>query len=186
MRLLALAIVALFSSTLARADYGAHLGAHFGYGQMGNSSGDENRTRNMGTLDLQAMPGIKLYGNALLLGLMLDYRFMSQLTDETNLSSYGGRGFLAGPGALLDFSFGRFLFSWDMRARHYYSGPDTTYKGSGFHFLFGYKVMGNLCADLEYVISRYNAVRINEVETGLDENKQVTHKSLGFGLSWLF
>ena len=184
MRLVHLALLALLTPTLAKADYGAHVGGHFGYGKMGNSSLDANQSRGIGTFDLQGMPGIKVYGKFILLGLMLDYRFHSQLSDDNSLSQYGGRSFLLGPGAILDFPLFKLLFSWDIRDRHYYSGPDTTYKGSGFHFLFGYKVVGNLCVDLEYVTARYKSVKINDDEIGLDD--PVKHYNLAFGLSWSF
>ncbi len=186
MRLLALLLLALHSIS-AEAEVGLHIGGHFGYGKMGDEANDLNRSRNMGTFDLQGMPGYRLYGKLLLAGLLFDYRFIGQLTDKSaTLSDLSGRSFLLGPAIVVDLPVGKLLFSYDIRARHYFSGPDTTYKGSGVHFLFGYKVAGNLCVDIEYVVTNYNTVTISDIETELTGDLPLNHKNLGFGLSWTY
>lgn len=185
MRCLFLALIALSIPNLAQAAFGLHVGGHFGYGNMGNESTDADQARSVGTFDVQAMPGLRALGNVLLVGLMLDYRFHSQLKDDDSLVPYSGRSFLLGPGVALDLSFGKLLFSYDILTRHYYTGPETTLKGSGFHILAGYKVMGNLSVDLEYVVSRYSTVDQYNGERDLGEFP-IKHKNLGFGLSWIF
>ncbi|HEY8280440.1 MAG TPA: hypothetical protein VIH99_12500 [Bdellovibrionota bacterium] len=180
----AILLTLILSQPAQAFDFGAHMAGHFGYGDMGNETSDTYRDRGMGTFDLQAMPGLHVYGNNLLVGLMLDYRFLSQLSREGGLRDFSGRSFLAGPGASYELSFGKLLFAYDMRARHYLASPDTTYKGSGYHFLFGYRLIGDLFLDLEYVVVKYNAVNVSGTETGLDF--PVSHANFGLGLSWSF
>jgi hypothetical protein len=180
-----LVLVVFLLPGLAQAGFNLRLGGHFGYGKMGNDTTDENRLRNMGTFDLQGMPTLSLFNQILAAGLILDYRFLSQFSDDTTLTQYNGHGYLFGPVAALNLPLITALFAWDILARHSYSGPDTTYKGSGFHFLIGYKIVSNISLDLEYVIANYNAVKINDVETGLGEHP-VSHKNLGLGLSWTY
>jgi hypothetical protein len=169
----------------AFAQFGFHAGSHFGYGRI-TSETSSLPTRDMGTFDLQFMPGYRLPPN-LMGGILLDYRFMSQLTDEQEVggSNFSGRGFLWGLGAAFEPGPLKFLFSYDLQARHYYSGPDTTYKGSGFHILFGYEFMAGFHVDLEYVSSTYNTLEVNDAETPLGDNT-LRHWNLGLGVSYSY
>ncbi len=186
MRLSFFALLVLLLPGVAKADIGFHVGGHLGYGQMGNKTGDTAQRRAVGTFDLQGMPAFRFNNNYVLLGLMVAVRFHSQFTDDKTLADFSGRSVLAGPGIGLDLPFAKFLFSWLMRARHYYEGPETVYKGSGFQFLAGYKVVDTLSVDLQYIVASYNSRDQNGGEQGLNNDNVITHRDLSFGLSWTF
>lgn len=192
MRLFFLAVLGSILPQFAQADLGFHVGGHLGYGQMGDKTTStvdapsNTVVRSVGSFDIQGMPAFKFNQNYVLLGWMLIYRFHSQFDDDTALADFSGRSFLMGPGIALDLPFAKFLFSWLMRTRHTYSGPETTYKGSGFQFLAGYKVVDTLSVDLQYVVSSYNSRDQNGGELGLNGENVLTHRDLSFGLSWTF
>lgn len=169
----------------AQANFGFHAGSHFGIGKMGYESGIPG-DREMGTFDVQFMPGYR-FPMGLMAGLMLDYRLMSQLTDQSEVSNtdYSGRSFLWGIGAMFEPGPIKLLFSYDFRARHWFSGPDTTFMGSGFHFLFGYKFMPGFAFDIQYVTTTYNKQIVNGSKTGLNNNN-LHHWNLGFGVSYSY
>lgn len=173
-------------SSSAEAQFGAHFATHFGYGKMGSDSGFIQK-RSMGTFDLQAMPGYRLLGNQLLLGLLFDLRFMSQLQDQNDVGGedFGGRGLTWGLGASFEPGPVKILVSYDLSARHWYTAPETTYKGSGFHFILGIPVAPSLFLDLQYVTTTYNTRKVNGDEYGLaDDNVQ--HWNVGFGVSYSY
>jgi hypothetical protein len=181
-------------SVPARAEFGLHVGGHFGYGKMGDEANDINQDRSMGSFDLQAMPGYRFLDKLLMAGVMLDYRFLGQLEDKSaTLSDFSGRSFLIGLGAMLDLPTVKFILSYDFHDRHNISLPKTTYKGKGWHFLLGYKVAGSLCVDLEYVVANYDSQTLLGEDsdlsgTDLSGNTRypISHDSLAFGLSWTY
>ena len=175
----------LLTPGLAQAEFGFHAGSHFGLGKMTYDNGIPG-DRDMGTFDLQFMPGYRL-PMGLMAGLMLDYRLMSQLTDEAEVSgtNYSGRSFLWGLAATFEPGPIKLLLGYDFRARHWFSGPDTTFMGSGFRFLVGYKFLPGFAFDLEYVSTTYNTSEVNGLETGLNNNN-LKHWNLGFGVSYSY
>lgn len=178
MKAVFLALLVIWLAPSAEANFGAHLAPHFGFGNMGDDSSGSLRSRSVGTFDLQALPGYRVYGNAILLGLMIDYRFISQLSEEDNLQGLSGRGLLLGPGAGFEFAFGKLLLSYDLIARHSATSPEAKLEGSGFHLLFGYRIAPNVYADLQYVRTRYN--KLNGEDLG---DLPIKQNNIGFGLS---
>lgn len=180
-----LLIPGLAIPSLARAEFGFHAGSHFGIGKMAYDNGIPG-DRDMGTFDLQFMPGYR-FPMGLMAGLMLDYRLMSQLTDEseTGRTDYSGRSLLMGLAATFEPGPLKFLLGWDLRARHWFSGPDTTFMGSGWRLLFGYKFLPGFAFDIEFVNTIYNASEVNGLETGLNNNN-LKHWNLGFGVSYSY
>jgi hypothetical protein len=185
--LLALAFLTLSIASPARGDFGVFTAAHFGFSQEGRDSNDFYQKRTMGVIDLQALPGWHFAGKTLLAGLLFDIRLLSQLSqvDTNSVGDFGGTGFLLGPGLAVDLPFGRALLSYDIRARQGINTPDATFKGSGFHFLVGYKPLPNLSVDLEYVATRYNAYSSTLSDVDLSA-KPVSCNVVGFGASLLF
>ncbi|MGZ3649599.1 MAG: hypothetical protein ACXVB9_06480 [Bdellovibrionota bacterium] len=186
-RWLALAFLTLSLASPARAEFGVFTGAHFGFSQEGRDTNDFYQKRSMGVIDLQAMPGWHFGGKTILAGLLFDVRLLSQLSNvDTNaVGDFGGMGLLLGPGVAFNFSFGRALLSYDMRARQSINSPDATFKGSGFHFLVGYKPLANLSVDFEYVATRYNAYSTALADADLSA-KPVSCNVIGVGASILF
>lgn len=188
MRVFVLCLVSLLllaHPVSARAELGLYAGTHLGAGQAGHELNDTYTKRSVGVLDFQAMPGFHFYGKAVLAGLMLDARLLSQLSTSVNTATagdLGGKGLLLGPGVNFDFTFGRLLLVWDMRARQSVNEPDATFKGSGFNILAGYRAMPGFTVDLEYVVAKYNALSIGDVETGLG-SAPISQKSFGLGVS---
>jgi hypothetical protein len=184
MRFWILLLLPLLLPQPAWAQFGFHAGSHFGYGGMRSDSGSRPQ-RDMGTWDFQFMPGYR-FPPLLMAGLLLDYRFMSQLTDKSQVGSdYSGRGFLWGLGLTAEPGLFKLLVSYDFRARHWFSGPDTTFKGSGYHLLFGYKFMPGFFADLEYVSTTYNSQEVDGISSGL-KNDDLHHWNLGLGISYSY
>lgn len=178
MKAVFLALLAIWLSPRAEANFGAHLAPHFGFGNMGDDSSGRLRSRSVGTFDLQAMPGYRVYGNAILVGMMFDYRFISQLSEEDNLQGLSGRGYLIGPGVGFELTFGKVLLSYDFMARYRAPSPEARLEGSGFHFIFGYRIAPNVYADLQYVRTRYN--KLNDEDLG---DQSIKQNNIGFGLS---
>lgn len=181
------ALVLVGLSTPAHAlDFGAFFASHLGAGSAGRDGDDFYRKRSVGSIDLQAMPGLHVYGKSILAGMLFDFRMLSELenADPTNHGDFGGFGLLIGPAVLFDFTFGKVLLSWDIRDRQSISSPDAALKGSGFHILFGYKASSILTVDLEYVHARYNAIYRSDldIETGLDE-RSLSQNNLSIGVS---
>lgn len=180
---LTLLFLSILFSPVAEAQFGFHAGTHLSFGQMGDESGSVE-DRSMGSFDLQFMPGYRYAG--LMGGLLLDYRFVSQITSTSDAGSdLGGRSFLWGLGITWEPAIWKFLFSYDFRARHSVSEPENTYKGSGFHLLAGYEIAPNLYVDLQYSRMRYNTLETTTSETGLGENP-VRHWNLGLGISYSY
>lgn len=182
MRLLLIAALALLSLP-ARAEFGAHLASHFEFGSMGGEAQDVYESRTMGAFGLQAMPGYRMYGKAVLVGLMLDLRFFSQLSSGTTVS-YGGRAFNVGPAVAYEGAKLKFLLGWDIRARHGASTPEASYKGSGIRMLLGYRLggKGNLFAELQYVSSKFKTRTQNDTDNDL-ASSPIKSSMVGFGLS---
>ena len=183
----AFAFLVLAYSYSARAEFGLYAGTHFGYGSEGRDTNDAYLKRTVGVLDFQAMPGMKLYGKVLLVGLLFDLRLLSQLSnvDTQAVGDFGGSGLLLGPGIALDFPYGKILLSYDLRARQSIHSPDATFKGSGFHFLIGYKAMPRFSLDFEYVATHYKTVSVLGVDNDLSGNP-MTHNNIGAGVSLIF
>jgi hypothetical protein len=183
MRLLLFFCVALFADP-ARAEFGAHLGSHFEFGSMGGEAADVYESRSMGAFGLQAMPGYRFLGKAVLAGMMLDLRFFSQLASGTTVE-FGGKSFLLGPAVAYEGAKLKLLLGWDLRARHSTSTPMATYKGSGIRVLIGYRLGARLWGDLQYVTTKYKMVSVSNVESSLEDNPIKT-SMIGFGLSYSY
>lgn len=168
----------------ARAEFGAHLGSHFEFGSMGGEAANVYESRTMGAFGLQAMPGYRLMGKALLAGLMLDLRFHSQLSSGTAVE-FGGKSFLLGPAVAWEGAKLKLLLGWDFRARHSTSTPASTYKGSGIRFLLGYRLGARLWGDLQYVTTKYKMVSVSDVESSIEDNP-IKSSMIGFGLSYSY
>lgn len=181
--LLAAIWIALLPSP-ARAGFGGHVGSHLGIGNMGGGRQPVS-SKSMGTLDLQAMPGYSLFGGALMPGIMAQLRFLSQLAGST---SYGeevsGTGFLLGLGVAYKFDLFKVIASWDLRARHSYDNPGSTFKGSGFTLQFGYKTMADLYMDFLFSRTSYSSREVMDVEQIFPV--PVAHWNLGLGISYSF
>ena len=175
----------LFFSPQAKAEFGFHAGAHYGWGRMGNES-DSIKTRSMSTFDIQFMPGYRMLG--FMGGILFDYRSVSQLTDvvDAGNSDLSGSSFPWGLAATYEFALWKVLFSYDFRARHSASTTNATYKGTGFHLLGGYQFFPGFYADLEFVKMGYNTVEAsNGTETDLSSNK-LSHWNLAVGISYSY
>lgn len=181
-RVLLFSLFFLLAPTLVKAEFGFHAGSHFGYGRISNDGGSIP-ARSMGVFDVQFMPGYRMLGS-LMPGLLFEYRLMSQL-EETATPDFGGRGLIIGLGATFEPGPVKLLVSYDFRARHWYSGPDTTYSGSGFRFLVGYKFLPGFAFDVQYVSTSYDSQEVNGIATGLN-NDNLHHWNLGFGASYSF
>lgn len=171
-------------SPRAEAQFGFHAASHFSFGGMSNES-ETLRPRSMSTLDLQFMPGYRL--GTLLGGLLLDYRFIGQVSQASDVggNELGGRGFIWGLGGVWTPSLWKFLLSYDFRARHSVTSTSTTYMGSGFHLMAGYEFAPNFHADFQYTKMRYNMSDTNGVETDLT-NDPVKHWTIGIGVSYSY
>jgi len=186
MRILALALLMLSPNAHAL-DYGVYAGSHIGIGDEGRNGADTFPNRTVGVLDLQALPGARFYGKALTAGLLFDFRLYTQVSnaDPVKVGNYGGTGLQLGPGVALDLPFVRGLLAWDIRARQSINDPDQTFKGSGFHFLLGYKAMPTFSVDFEYVSTRYKTVGSALEEIDLSD-LPVTYHMYGLGASIVF
>jgi hypothetical protein len=176
----------LLAPASARAqDYGIYAGLHLGAGHSGDDIEDAYQTRTVGTVDLQFMPGLRFSGKSILVGLLFDARFLSQISnvDKTAVGDFGGSGLTIGPGVVVDFTKARLLLSWDWRDRQSVNAPDgTTFKGSGFHLLAGYRMSPLVTVDLEYVIAKYNTIAVNDAETDVGDHL-VKQNTIGVGVS---
>lgn len=187
MRVLALAFL-LLAPVAHAADYGLYAASHIGIGDEGRGQSDTYQNRTVGTLDAQAMPGMYFLGKTFLAGVLVDLRLLFQVSnaDKTQAGDYGGTGLQVGPGFVLDFPTVKFLASWDIRARQSISSPDSTsFKGSGFHFILGYKALPTFSVDFEYVATRYKTVATALGEVDLSSNP-ITYGVCGLGASILF
>ncbi len=180
--LLTLALLVLSGSS-ARAELGVHAGANFEFGSMGTSTADANESRSMGAFGLQVMPGYRTMGKSLLLGLMIDLRFHSQLSGGTT-SDFGGQSFNIGPAAAYELAKLKFLLGWDIRARHS-AKTSTSYSGSGLRFLLGYRLMGSLWANLQLLTTKFKTRTAADLDTDISANP-VKSTMVGFGLSWSY
>jgi hypothetical protein len=166
--------------------YGGLVGGAFSYGDEGDDTETSpNQKRATGAIELKLMPGVRFYGKSILVGLLADFQFHSQLSsgDKSAIGDFGGTGLLLGPGVVFDFHFGRLLLSYDIRDRQGISQPDATLKGSGFHIAFGYRVMPTVTIDLEYTRARYNTLSTPDGETDLGGDTSIKCKSVGLGVS---
>lgn len=168
----------------ARAEFGGHIGSHLGFGSLGGGTQPVGNTSE-GVLDLQLMPGWRFFGKELLIGPMATLRFLSQLSGS---AAYGyetsGTGMLLGPAVAFEPRPIKVLVSYDIRARHSHSTPDTTYKGSGYTVVLGYLTTTDLFIDLEFNHTSYNSREVLQVEAPL--NTPLVHWNLGIGLSYSF
>lgn len=169
----------------ALAEFGGHVGAHFGYGKMGTDGVTiySYDRRAVGTFNGEFMPGWRFFGSSLLAGVLFDLRFLAQLNNSS--PDFSGHGYSLGAGLMYEVLALKLLASWDPWERQSYSGPSTTFMGSGFHLLVGYKIFPATCVDLEYVTARFNAREQDGVETALSQFP-LRMWSIGFGLSFSF
>lgn len=183
--LLALALLSALP-TVAEASFGLHAATHLGIGDMGSSS-PTMPSRSVGTFDLQAMPGYRLFSQQLLIGLMLDYRFVSQLDNPSRAAGtdYTGSGLLMGIAAAYETNLVKILLGYDFRARHSHDLPETSLMGSGYRLQFSYKVFGPWGADLQYVHTNYNTMEAAGTESELN-NYNFRHWNLGLGVSYSY
>jgi hypothetical protein len=176
----------VFYPLAAKAEFGGHFGAHFGYGKMGSTdpSPFSYQSRAIGSFNAELMPGWRLLDHALLLGLLFDLRFLAQLANGT--TDFSGHGYTLGLGSTFNFGPVKFLFSYDPWARHSFSDSSgSTLKGSGVHLSVGGKVFSNTSADLEYYTSKFNSVDQGGTDINL-EQYPVKLWAIGFGLSYNF
>lgn len=169
-----------FLTLPAHAEFGVHGGAHIEVGSMGSATANIYESRSMGAFGLQLMPGYRTMGKALLLGLMLNVRFHSQLSGGTSVD-YSGRSFLVGPAAALEFTKVKLLLGWDIRARHS-AKLTTSYSGSGLRFLVGYRITPTMSADLQLLTTKYKTRYIGEDETDISDDP-IKSTMVGIGLS---
>lgn len=170
--------------SLASAQFGFHTGAHFGYSKLGAQSG-ELRKRDLGAFDLQFMPGYRLPAD-LMAGLMLEYRLMGQL-DEDSRPGYdlSGNSFNMGIGGTWEPGPIKLLFSWDLYSRHYVTGGNNTYMGSGYHFLIGFRFLPGFSFDVEYVTNTYDTQSTNGADYGLNDY-YLDLWNVGLGVSYSY
>jgi hypothetical protein len=168
-----------------RAEFGGHVGAHFGYGRMGTAEASPNsyQSRAIGTFDGEFMPGWRFFGGSLLAGVLFDLRFLAQLSNTA--ADFSGHGYSLGAGLMYEIAVVKLLFSYDPWERETYSGPNTTFKGSGYHYLLGYKIFPGTSVDLEYVTANFNSQDQGGVESALSP-QSVKLWSVAFGLSFSF
>ena len=182
MRLLFL--IALLVSPTAQAQFAFHAATHIGIGRMGDEQG-QLPNRSMGTFDLQFSPGYRIAYSLMPL-LLIDYRLMSQLQNESAVGSdWSGTGLVLGLGLAIEPGPVKFTVSYDFRSRHNLNNEDTHYRGSGYHFIFGYEVIKNLFFDLQYTQQTYNSQEVNGVSSGRGENP-IKHWNFGLGLAYRF
>lgn len=186
-KLASLCLVSLifsWSSSPAEAAFGGHVGAHLGIGNIGGGAQPVGNT-SIGTLDLQAMPGYRIFGNSLMPGVLVNVRFLSQLAGS---NAYGrevsGTGSLIGLALAYEFDVFKIIGSWDLRARHSHSKPDTTYMGSGFTLLFGYKTLPDFYVDFMVNKTSYNSRDVQGTPASLPIPLQ--HWNLALGMSYSF
>ena len=182
-----ISLIALILPSAAKASFGFHAGTHFSYGKMANQS-LSLAERTTSTFDLQFMPGYRL-APYFLAGLMIDYRFVNQNASAQDMDNndISGRSLLIGPGISFEPGLWKFLVAYDIKASHSYNfrNTETSYKGSGFHLLFGYEIARELHFDFQMVKCSYNNQTTNNTETDISGNP-VEHWSLGFGLSYSY
>lgn len=150
---------------------------------MGGEAADVYESRSMGAFGLQAMPGYRLMGKALLAGLMFDLRFFSQLSGGTSVG-FGGKSLLIGPAVAYELNMVKMLLGWDLRARHSTTTPMTTYKGSGLRLLLGYRLggKGNVWGELQYLKTTYKMRTVSGEDTDISESP-ISSSMVGFGIS---
>jgi len=180
MRFLLPVALLILSPLPAQAEFGLHAGGDIEVGAMGTSTATVYESRTMGAFGLQLMPGYRTMGKTLLLGLMLNLRFHSQLSSGTT-AEFSGRSFLLGPAAALEFTKVKLLVGWDIRARHS-AKLTTSYSGSGLRFLVGYRFAPSISADLHLITTKYKTRYIGEEETNISDDP-IKSTMVGIGLS---
>jgi hypothetical protein len=179
MRFIGFLLLALAPLT-AHAEFGLHTGAYVEIGSMGSATADIYESRSMGAFGLQAMPGYRTMGKALLLGLMFNLRFFSQLSEGT-ATDYSGTNLLIGPAAALEFTKIKALLGWDIRARHS-AKLNTSLSGSGLRFLLGYRLSPFMSVDALYTKTRYNSRSNGTLDIDLSESP-IKASTFGLGVS---
>lgn len=136
--------------------------------------------RSMGTLDVQAMPGFRMLG--FMPGIMLNLRLLGQLSGDNSAGNeVSGSGSLLGVGVAYEPGPVKLIGSYDLRARHTHSLPDTSYQGSGFTFLVGLLMMPGMYIDLQFNRTSYDTRVTGAARDHLGTS--VVHWNAGFGLS---
>lgn len=170
--------------------FGAHFGAHMGFGKAGTENSSV-QDRTIGAIDLQTMPSFRY--NALMLGLMLEYRVLGQLDDATKVGNLdlSGNEFMYGPGIAAHFSSYKTLFVYILKSRYGVSNPslpvhDQVYSsGSGFELIFGYEVAPSWYFDFLFSQINYSKTVNDNLETDISAN-HLSHWNFGFGASYSF
>ena len=175
----------LFYNVEAKAEFGGHAGVHFNYGKLGTDANGPYLfdSRAVGTFDGEFMPGWRILDGSMLVGLLFDLRFLAQLSNAS--TDFSGHGYSLGPGISYEILLLKLLFSYDLWLRHTFTGPNTTFKGKGYHFLLGYKIFPATSVDLEYVTGSFDSMN----QTGQDfplSPQAVKFWTIGFGLSFSF
>lgn len=184
MRLAALALLALLVGHSANAGFGLHIGGHFEGGNFGGDSNGEFATKSIGAIDLQAMPGYRFLGDIVLVGLMLEGRFVTHLAEKSE-REWGGKSFTYGPAFSVEAPFLKLLLGWDVYARHNTSTPSATYKGSGWRILLGYRLAATWWTDLQYSTVTYDSRTEGEASADMSL-APVKSSTMAFGISWAF
>ena len=178
---LLLALGAFVAASPARAELGIHGAAQFGIGAMGTDN-PANPSRSVGTFGIQGMPGWRL-PNKIMPGLLIDYRFHTQLEEKSGTGShdYAGQSLTFGLGAEFEGGPVKLLAAYDPVARHWMASPVATLKGSGFHLLVAYEFESHWYLDLAYSQASYDEAGIN----GLNQHQRypIVHWNLALGMS---
>ncbi|MGE3261049.1 MAG: hypothetical protein AB7K68_04645 [Bacteriovoracia bacterium] len=177
----------LGTSSAAYAEFGGHVGAHLGIGNEGGGGQPVGNT-SIGTLDLHLMPGFRLFGKSLMPGVLMNLRFLSQLAGSNRPGKeLSGSGSLFGLALVYEFDVFKILASYDFRARHAHSNPDSTFKGSGYTLLFGYKTLPDFYVDLEFNSTSYSSREVAGIVQTFDKPAlPLAHWNLALGLSYSF
>jgi hypothetical protein len=175
--------VVLFSQD-SRANFGLHLGTHFGYGDLGNTS-QTIPGRSASTFDLQAMPE----WNFILLraGLMMEYRWVNEF-DRTysGSSKLSGNSLSFGIAAETDPGPWKFLLGYDFKATHTLTAAQVSYYGSGYRLLAGYELLPMIRFDFQYTKTIYNQRKDNDGRSRLMDDDKLSHWNLAFGVSYTY
>ncbi|MCO5143992.1 MAG: hypothetical protein M9962_12955 [Oligoflexia bacterium] len=182
--LLFVSFLALYPN-ISTASFGVHLGSHIGIGRLGNET-TQVRDRSMGTFDLQAVPGYKILSDSLMVGLLLEYRLLSQLTSAGNVAGedFSGGGFSLGPAVTYRISLVKILVGYDLISKQSTHTPEGSLSGSAIRFLVGYELFPSLYADLTLNLNSYGDQDRNGTEVLL--TNKVKHWNFGFGISYSY
>lgn len=173
----------LFSAS-SQANFGLHLGTHFGYGDLGNSS-QTIPGRSASTFDLQAMPEWDFM--LLRAGLMMEYRWVNEF-DRTysGANKLSGNSLLFGLAGEFDPGPWKFLLGYDFKATHTLTAAQVSYYGSGYRMLVGYELLPFVRFDFQYSKTIYDEKKDNDGRNKLTGDDKLSHWNLAFGISYTY